>query len=236
MDARPRRHGPPARAAARQGPLDRGRHALAQGEGRGARASRSPARSRASGSPPGATAWWSTPPPQGAPPPPRRSRSASSRADGAIVSRRAPSPRPATWPGRGGCHPRGDEHDTTTHHEGHGRVMCGVIGYVGRRHAKERLLKGLERLEYRGYDSAGICLVNGDGLDLGQGGRQAREPQGQGQRARLRRDDRDRPHALGDPRPRDGAERPSARRPAITTRSRSSSTASSRTTRSCGGA
>jgi glucosamine--fructose-6-phosphate aminotransferase (isomerizing) len=42
--------------------------------------------------------------------------------------------------------------------------MCGVIGYVGRRHAKERLLKGLERLEYRGYDSAGICLVNGDGL------------------------------------------------------------------------
>jgi glucosamine--fructose-6-phosphate aminotransferase (isomerizing) len=42
--------------------------------------------------------------------------------------------------------------------------MCGVIGYVGRRHAKERLLKGLERLEYRGYDSAGICLANGDGL------------------------------------------------------------------------
>jgi glutamine---fructose-6-phosphate transaminase (isomerizing) len=42
--------------------------------------------------------------------------------------------------------------------------MCGVIGYVGRRHAKERLLSGLTRLEYRGYDSAGICLVDGDGL------------------------------------------------------------------------
>jgi glutamine---fructose-6-phosphate transaminase (isomerizing) len=42
--------------------------------------------------------------------------------------------------------------------------MCGVIGYVGRRRAQERLLKGLERLEYRGYDSAGICLVDGDGL------------------------------------------------------------------------
>jgi glutamine---fructose-6-phosphate transaminase (isomerizing) len=42
--------------------------------------------------------------------------------------------------------------------------MCGVIGYVGRRHAKERLLNGLSRLEYRGYDSAGICLVDGDGL------------------------------------------------------------------------
>ena len=37
--------------------------------------------------------------------------------------------------------------------------MCGVMGYVGHRHAKERLLKGLERLEYRGYDSAGLCLV-----------------------------------------------------------------------------
>jgi glucosamine--fructose-6-phosphate aminotransferase (isomerizing) len=42
--------------------------------------------------------------------------------------------------------------------------MCGVIGYVGRRRAQERLLKGLERLEYRGYDSAGICLLDGDGL------------------------------------------------------------------------
>ena len=40
--------------------------------------------------------------------------------------------------------------------------MCGVIGYVGRRDAATRLLSGLERLEYRGYDSAGICLL-GDG-------------------------------------------------------------------------
>jgi glucosamine--fructose-6-phosphate aminotransferase (isomerizing) len=44
--------------------------------------------------------------------------------------------------------------------------MCGVIGYVGPRQAEERLLKGLARLEYRGYDSAGICLLNGDGLRL----------------------------------------------------------------------
>ena len=42
--------------------------------------------------------------------------------------------------------------------------MCGVIGYVGHRQAKDRLLKGLERLEYRGYDSAGICTLNGSGL------------------------------------------------------------------------
>ena len=43
--------------------------------------------------------------------------------------------------------------------------MCGVIGYVGRRAAKERLLRGLERLEYRGYDSAGICLIEHERLD-----------------------------------------------------------------------
>jgi glucosamine--fructose-6-phosphate aminotransferase (isomerizing) len=42
--------------------------------------------------------------------------------------------------------------------------MCGVIGYVGRRRAQDRLLKGLERLEYRGYDSAGICLLDDEGL------------------------------------------------------------------------
>src|SRR3954467_5815855 len=40
--------------------------------------------------------------------------------------------------------------------------MCGIVGYVGDRPCKELLLEGLERLEYRGYDSAGICLINGD--------------------------------------------------------------------------
>jgi glutamine---fructose-6-phosphate transaminase (isomerizing) len=43
--------------------------------------------------------------------------------------------------------------------------MRGVIGYVGRRGAKERLLHGLERLEYRGYDLAGICLIGCEGLE-----------------------------------------------------------------------
>jgi glutamine---fructose-6-phosphate transaminase (isomerizing) len=37
--------------------------------------------------------------------------------------------------------------------------MCGIVGYVGGRPCKELLLTGLERLEYRGYDSAGICVV-----------------------------------------------------------------------------
>jgi glucosamine--fructose-6-phosphate aminotransferase (isomerizing) len=37
--------------------------------------------------------------------------------------------------------------------------VCGIIGYVGGRPARELLIRGLERLEYRGYDSAGICLL-----------------------------------------------------------------------------
>jgi glucosamine--fructose-6-phosphate aminotransferase (isomerizing) len=43
--------------------------------------------------------------------------------------------------------------------------MCGIIGYVGSRAAKGLLLAGLERLEYRGYDSAGLALLEGEGLD-----------------------------------------------------------------------
>jgi glutamine---fructose-6-phosphate transaminase (isomerizing) len=43
--------------------------------------------------------------------------------------------------------------------------VCGIIGYVGSRAAKDLLLQGLERLEYRGYDSAGIALHEDDGLD-----------------------------------------------------------------------
>jgi len=43
--------------------------------------------------------------------------------------------------------------------------MCGIIGYVGPRECKQLLLQGLERLEYRGYDSAGIALREQDGLE-----------------------------------------------------------------------
>jgi glucosamine--fructose-6-phosphate aminotransferase (isomerizing) len=43
--------------------------------------------------------------------------------------------------------------------------VCGIIGYVGARGARDLLLQGLERLEYRGYDSAGICLLEDGGPD-----------------------------------------------------------------------
>jgi len=38
--------------------------------------------------------------------------------------------------------------------------MCGIVGYIGHRQADELIIKGLERLEYRGYDSAGIAIIN----------------------------------------------------------------------------
>ena len=43
--------------------------------------------------------------------------------------------------------------------------MCGIVAYVGHRQASEIIIKGLKRLEYRGYDSAGIALLNG-GLNV----------------------------------------------------------------------
>jgi glucosamine--fructose-6-phosphate aminotransferase (isomerizing) len=44
--------------------------------------------------------------------------------------------------------------------------MCGIVGYIGPRQAAGLLLEGLRRLEYRGYDSAGIAVVNGRGLQI----------------------------------------------------------------------
>ena len=43
--------------------------------------------------------------------------------------------------------------------------MCGIVGYVGRAHATPILLDGLRRLEYRGYDSAGLAVIDGGQLD-----------------------------------------------------------------------
>ncbi|WP_059171536.1 glutamine--fructose-6-phosphate transaminase (isomerizing) [Bacillus sp. FJAT-27445] len=44
--------------------------------------------------------------------------------------------------------------------------MCGIVGYIGNTDSKEILLKGLEKLEYRGYDSAGIAVMNSEGIQV----------------------------------------------------------------------
>jgi glucosamine--fructose-6-phosphate aminotransferase (isomerizing) len=47
-----------------------------------------------------------------------------------------------------------------------GKKMCGIVGYIGNNDSKEVLLKGLEKLEYRGYDSAGIAILDGSGVTI----------------------------------------------------------------------
>src|SRR6266513_1221341 len=43
--------------------------------------------------------------------------------------------------------------------------MCGIVGYVGPKEAVSFLVEGLARLEYRGYDSAGVAVLNGGGVE-----------------------------------------------------------------------
>src|SRR3954454_23867510 len=56
----------------------------------------------------------------------------------------------------------------TTRAEAHPRStsrladMCGIVGYVGSRSALDVVVEGLRRLEYRGYDSAGVAVIDGD--------------------------------------------------------------------------
>ena len=112
--------------------------------------------------------------------------------------------------------------------------MCGIIGYVGSREAKPLLLEGLRRLEYRGYDSAGIALREDGELDVRPRGRQPRRARRRRSRRTARiRAPRPRPHALGDARRRHRAQRAPAHRLRRRHASRSSSTGSSRTTWSC---
>ena len=44
--------------------------------------------------------------------------------------------------------------------------MCGIVGYLGNRQATEVLIEGLSKLEYRGYDSAGVAVNTGNELAI----------------------------------------------------------------------
>jgi glucosamine--fructose-6-phosphate aminotransferase (isomerizing) len=46
--------------------------------------------------------------------------------------------------------------------------MCGIVGYVGEKNAQDFLVSGLKRLEYRGYDSAGIVTIKDAGGEKGE--------------------------------------------------------------------
>ncbi|MCH2445341.1 MAG: glutamine--fructose-6-phosphate aminotransferase, partial [Candidatus Marinimicrobia bacterium] len=44
--------------------------------------------------------------------------------------------------------------------------MCGIVGYLGNKEAKDVIIKGLKRMEYRGYDSAGISTLQNNKLEI----------------------------------------------------------------------
>ena len=112
--------------------------------------------------------------------------------------------------------------------------MCGIVGYTGPREAGPILIEGLRRLEYRGYDSAGIALVDEDGeMFVEKRAGKLVQPPGGHRGSHAARGDRPRPHALGNPRPAERPQRPPA--PGLhRATSRSSTTGSSRTSASSG--
>ena len=91
--------------------------------------------------------------------------------------------------------------------------MCGIVGYIGAKDPVEVLIEGLRRLEYRGYDSAGIAVVDGDGeLHIRRAPGKLRDLEKVSGREADPRPLRHRAHALGDPRPPHRGERPPAPR------------------------
>src|SRR5678815_2874214 len=81
------------------------------------------------------------------------------------MSRRAPSPSRARsrWSKRAGRRASRKPGNPNTRSND---AMCGIVGYVGDKGSVDIIIEGLKKLEYRGYDSAGIAVVGADGLQI----------------------------------------------------------------------
>ena len=97
--------------------------------------------------------------------------------------------------------------------------MCGIVGYIGKQEATNLLVDGLRRLEYRGYDSAGVAVLGADAERRRRFGaqhagralpRQAVRARGAAAQEHAARPRRHRPHPLGHPRPPVRRKRPPA--------------------------
>ena len=75
--------------------------------------------------------------------------------------------------------------------------MCGIVGYVGARNATPVVYDGLKRLEYRGYDSAGIAVIQNDHIEVRREAGKLDALRDLLLRAAAHRPDRYRPHPLG---------------------------------------
>ncbi len=79
--------------------------------------------------------------------------------------------------------------------------MCGIVGYVGRRDALEVVLNGLRLLEYRGYDSAGVAVIDRDGvLQVAKKAGRIENLEKELERPADQRDERHRAHSVGNSR------------------------------------